>query len=272
MYFRVILIIVLLITCTHLLADKQSDDAEKQLQNKLKIEKFKTISGFEGSIQTIDDNRLFFKMQGSFPLPEPVDTVVFKSNIEVIAGYIKSMYEIIDSTFVLQQHPSRQIEAYNSPGKVIEQNYAATYRQYYYGFWLSFYRSSISPEIPPLEHIEGTLEIRYSLTKKQYIITNRLSLEEIPVPKPQITKEQALEIVRMQNQIMMDMASALHHPPKRNFSLKLLAQYISIVTLNDKKTRTFKYVYLINLADVNESQHYLVDGITGEMSKPEIID
>jgi hypothetical protein len=272
MYFRLIVIIALFTTCTHLLADKQSDDAEKQLQNKLKIEKFKTISGFEGSIQTIDDNRLFFKMQGSFPLPEPVDTVIFRSNIETIAGYIKSMYEIIDSTFVLKQHPTRQIEVYNSPGQPIEQKYAATYLQYYYGFWLSLYRSSISVEIPPYGNIEGTLEIRYSLTKKQYIITNRLLLEDIPLPKPRISKEQALETVRVQHQILLDMTSALHAPPKRNFSLKLLDHYISIVTSNDQKTRTFKYIYLINSADVNETQRYLVDGITGEMSKPEIIN
>ena len=278
---KFILTTLWLITCLAMPAANLSDKVVKQ--NQQKIERFKANTGFTGTIEPIDDNRIFLRMDGTFNLPEPVDTVVFRANGNKISNYIMKFYGINRAEFDLQIPPGSQIGYSNYGTAKGGESYFFSYQQYIYGFPVVRYHNSIAMEsfsatiLSNTEtKVEGILQIKYSKSTKLYTITNWLLLNKTPFPKPRISKKQALEIVRHETQIYWSHdENGIRAPgPGAQSAPVLRSAYLTIYSDMDNKTNnyTFKYIYGIEIIILGNPQVFLVDGMTGKMSKPEIID
>lgn len=266
MYRLLIILIVLLGTFINLTAENQTGSDEIMRQNTLKMEEFKAKYGFKGGYGVTDDNRVFYILEGSFPLPEPVDTVTFKANCEKVSGYIMSLYKS-------QAANSSPVDTINwnllQSHKVGYRNKTYFYNSYqsYNGFRLQ-YGGGYSCAPLDVIRINGELSIHYSRSKKQYIVFNNLFPEVITLGKPLISEQQALDIVttearkpeyRRKNLDPSVYCYYLEKPIYRGC-------YLSVIPSEDKTTHSFAYYYEYSVTFDYGYEFFRVDGMTGKIS------
>lgn len=241
---RKLLVLLALLSISFSVSALQDDtrvDYKKQYRERVK--QFKELTGFKGTINKYfenkyKDSRILKDLRGTFPLPEPVDTVIFRQNCQKISEYIRNLY-ITD--------PDDSCSWYlQADDKVIELKW---YDEFHFSFYQYYNGFEVWEHLPlgivisdPGESVRKFLSITYSFRSKKYRISNQLRPDKIALGKPMITEQQALDNIysEARKQAYLDsletqsepkssiVAGNLHIRPPRNRHLSNLNSQLKL--------------------------------------------
>jgi hypothetical protein len=187
--------------------DRVKIDPETKQQLILKMDKFRTETGFKGSYNFVPDARVFDYLKGSFPLPEPTDTTIFMQNCQTIITKILGLYTLNGEPFTWE---ISKVQSSND-GQVYH-SYEINLFQLYRGLAIAFPNKCMQfvkptqdslwqKNIPnrvwiPSDSISTSIEIVYHNDKKEYQITNGLFLQPLIFPVLNYPREKAIEVAK----------------------------------------------------------------------------
>jgi hypothetical protein len=257
--------LLLMLVCLHpgLYGGSSETPKEFSKQDMQLLKGLKTKHGFQGVIEKETNPRLSSVYKGKLPLIAPSDTTLFKKNCDKIATYFEDLLKYKNTPYTIKPDPRHNVYEYwqrrGSDSLLV--SYNLTYNQYYYGFEIS--DEYLRP--PPHSSLEvntiGSIEISYNCKDNSYTIGYGLCMKPIPLPKPRISEEQAIRIVK--ERIKKFAGSNSEQLKYVRLGSKCL--YIFPLANNENE---YIYIYDIYIDYRNEGNRDRVDALTGEILDP----